>query len=56
MKKNKYTCKKGDIKFEINIIKINNYDNYSIKFLRKEGAFTPYKELIKILINKLIIF
>ena len=56
VKKNKYTCKKGDIKFEINIIKINNYDNYSIKFLRKEGAFTPYKELIKILINKLIIF
>ena len=54
VKKNKYVCKKGDIKFEINIIKINELNNYFIiKYIRKDETFGPYKDIIKYLANKL---
>ncbi len=54
VKKNKYICKKGDIKFEINVIKINELNNYFIiKYIRKDETFGPYKDIIKYLANKL---
>ena len=54
IKKNKYICKKGEIKFEINILKINQLNHYFIiKYIRKDETFGAYKDIIKYLSNKL---
>ena len=53
--KNKIICRKDDIHFEINIIKLNDIENgYILKFMNKnQTKITQYKETIKYLINRI---
>ena len=55
--KNKILCKKDDLLFEINIIKLINLDEgYILKFLKKNESnenISQYKDILKLLINKI---
>ena len=55
--KNKIICKKDDLLFEINIIKlIHLEEGYILKFLKKNENnenVSQYKDILKLLINKI---
>ena len=55
--KNKILCRKDEIYFEINIIKLSYIDDgYILKFIKKNEKnedINQYKDILKILLNKI---